>query len=634
MVPLQISVQLRKIVDKLLIDLSQNIDNDLNCRILHQKSILDRRGHVTRCVSECEAGYEEIYSWRYGHYCKKLPSGCAVQSCRKCLPGYYQLRRRYSYWSRCVDKCPIHFILENGKCEALRKGCENLNCTKCSHGYFLYPFRRSAFFSKCQSRCPIGYEKNRETNTCDKKEIKEGCVDYFCNRCIKGYYKLIDTSFRKKCVSKCPNGMGVLKGSCRRIPRGCKFANCSECVDGYFHNSRSIYFQSCGTTCPIGYFKDSKNNKCVGKGSVNFPVLIRSYDDSQLAPDVGDHEPKPLSSDVANCQVKGCVECPGSPDTCEKCQRYRAILVEDTANGTSTRCLYRCPSGYRKIYDYSKLSRVCEKITTKPTPTKPTPTKAVTVLPEGCADRNCLQCKIGFFKLVVDAVGVPPSCVKQCPLGYFSGLKDCTHVDKDDYMVNYFDYFPPVCAEARCAVCSTSPFHCDLCKQGYISMQQNGTDRISCLTECPRGFGPVERNSTAWCEKLPTPECTVKNCLQCTDHQIHSHHVGCFKCEAGFILQRNDFKDACVLKCPNGFYKGLKPGTSIDACLGCATPFCKKCVSRKKCSECYEPFDIDFKTGNCKPCPIGMVFNPKKKSCVEIQQGIKQRPLEDLISNK
>jgi len=548
----------------------------MNCRLTHRKSVLDEDGHVTKCVSHCGDGYEEDYSWKYGHHCKKLPNGCATRDCRRCVPGFLLVKRKWLRRTSCAKKCPRGFGVDEGKCLELPTGCKDMKCSACINGFFYYSERSSSLsfplflFSKCRPRCPTGYQGNRKTNECERKKIKEGCADYFCYRCTKGYYKLMK-SYRHQCVKKCPSGLGPVRGNCRKIPKGCETADCSACIDGYFHYKRAIYYHSCRPSCPSGYFEDSTAKKCVA------------------------------------CKIEYCNVCDTSADQCEKCNRYKALLVEKTANGTTSDCVSRCPQGYRKIFDYNRMSRVCEKIVK---PTEP----GKQVIPEGCEDKNCLKCNSGHLKLVT-AVGT--SCVKQCPSGYFTGKEDCT-----------------LCTEPRCDVCANSPFQCNQCKPGYFSVPRMDNNTVRCLSECPPGYSPVARNQTATCEKIPQ-ECKIENCAKCTSPHVQSHHQGCFECKAGFFLKRNIFKDECVPFCPDRFFAGVKPGTNIPACLACGTQFCKTCASRKKCSECYEPFALDFKTGTCKLCKTGRVFNSKTKKCVDIQsKGMKKVTLESLISKK
>lgn len=528
--------------------------NGLNCRLTHKKSVLDSRGHVIDCVRRCALNYEESYSWKYGHYCKKLPDGCAGRNCRRCLSGYKQLKMSYRK-SRCVKNCPRRYQENNGRCIEKPRGCKNIYCSACLDGYFFYP-KPLYFGTKCRTRCPTGYEGNTTTNKCERKQVKEGCVDYSCYRCEDGYYKLNDKSYRNKCVKSCPDGHGPMNRICREIPTGCKTANCSECEDSYFHYDKAVYFQSCRRSCPVGYYEDNESNRCV------------------------------------RCQIDYCSECDTAADMCEKCRGSKALLVNTTTNETSTDCVDKCPKGYRKIYDYEHMMRLCDKIDKKPEPVPE-------VLPEGCVDNSCLRCKSGYKGLFLDAFGY--NCVKECPTGFYDGGKHCLP-----------------CTEPGCETCSQgTPTRCVVCKPGYISEPM--PLGVKCSSECPKGYVAVTQNETTTCEKEIAPACPITNCETCASHDVHSLHVGCTECEAGYLLKRNIFRDVCVAFCPNGFYASVKPGTKISACLNCGVTFCKSCINRKKCSECYEPFVLDFETGRCTLCKNGTFFNRKTKSCEAVK---------------
>ena len=109
--------------------------------------------------------------------------------------------------------------------------------------------------------------------------------------------------------------------------------------------------------------------------------------------------------------------------------------------------------------------------------------------------------------------------------------------------------------------------------------------------------------------------CNIDNCDQCAGHELHNLHVGCLECQAGYLLKRNIFKDECVAVCPDGFYPGVKPGTNTSACLDCQVQFCQSCLRRGKCSECFQPFVISFKTGKCTLCKPGTFYHRRSKSC-------------------
>jgi len=633
---------------------------DMKCRLFGMKPVVNPIGKVTKCVPYCESHHSSEYSYIHGHHCKELPQGCATSDCSVCKPGFFKLFDHGKVI--CVEYCPDHHVEKDGKCVEIPRGCKDITCTECQDGFFASPYR-SYYGNKCRRTCPYGYEKNTDTNSCDQTKVKEGCADILCFRCKEGYYKYLDSFYMNHCVQQCPVGFGVMNNRCREVPTGCVAADCSQCRDGYFKYKKGIFFQKCRKSCPSGYFADIQQNLCVRCDDVNcvhcsdspslchecrvpFALLQSetenvtkcmskcpegfklnySYDwlmftcqrerdfkattTAPTDPAVFTNDPKepkttdepeitnepkttsepettnePTTTKQPTTQARERTTSepktfpPGCEDQfCLKClDGYFRLLIF----GDGLKCVKKCPPGY---FNFS--NDCIYGVTNKPAP-----------LPEGCRDRECrLPCRNGFYKLYV--TGHDPKCVRKCPIGYFTALKNCI-----------------ACHEPRCKHCTKSPFTCESCRDGFITFQSDINSTVQCLDRCPKGFKRIIGNGSVVCEKKPVKECNIDNCELCADHELHSLHIGCVECRAGFLLKRNIFKDECIAVCPDGFYAGVKPGTGISACLNCDVQFCQQCVKRKKCTRCYEPFVFDYKQGLCTLCKAGTSYNKATRSC-------------------
>ncbi|XP_065053217.1 proprotein convertase subtilisin/kexin type 5-like isoform X2 [Rhopilema esculentum] len=554
------------------------------CSIYGTKAVIDEHGLVKSCVYHCGPNHQEAYSYVYGEYCKQLPYGCKDSGCTQCREGFF---------------------------------------------YLPYPL---FFGTRCKRDCPKGYFKDHSRSRCEKSRRKEGCADVLCYKCNNGYYKHVDENYQNRCVTKCPEGYGPFNGRCRSIPEGCLTANCSECRDGYFYYEGAVFFQKCRESCPIGFHPDHNLKACIPCGDVN------------------------------------CNQCDEVPFKCNKCRSPYSLLVD--GKESEKHCFTACPEGYVRSFDYQKFVFVCESIegkkevttTTEPayttipntTPqevtttaepttapiastleeiktkkpiittkgqevtTNPTTAQVTTTtfpLPEGCSDQECTQCSVGYYRLVTHGKS---GCLKSCPGGFYKSTSECL-----------------ACSEPRCSSCSKSPFQCESCKTGFFQFSSNGNETVKCLDKCPLGYQSVKKNGTIFCEKEPIPDCAIEDCETCASHELHGFHIGCLECKAGYLLKRNIFKDQCVAVCPDSFYAGVKPGTNISACLDCDVQFCQKCIKRKKCAQCFEPFVFDFKKAKCTLCPSGTIYKRITRSCKSVikKGGGKPITIEGLISS-
>ena len=76
---------------------------------------------------------------------------------------------------------------------------------------------------------------------------------------------------------------------------------------------------------------------------------------------------------ISACEDERCSKCDIDPDYCENCRSPFALLIKESGNDSSSSCVFECPVGYRKIFDYESRIRHCDKIERVKTTSAPEP---------------------------------------------------------------------------------------------------------------------------------------------------------------------------------------------------------------------------------------------------------------------
>ncbi|XP_076856944.1 extracellular matrix organizing protein FRAS1 isoform X2 [Brachyhypopomus gauderio] len=260
---------------------------------------------------------------------------------------------------------------------------------------------------------------------------------------------------------------------------------------------------------------------------------------------------------------KGCEFC-----TCERgqvlCQHADCARVECTRGeelvylsgkccpeckpAVST-CVYTAPDKQGKKTDIKSFRRLAnlESVSEGPCQTCQCRDGHVT-----CYRRSCPTCPVGTLAVPRDG-----ECCPEC--------------------------HPAVPCHADCLTCSTTPSHCDSCKDP-VAVVWNGR----CLHSCPNGFFAQGRVCTA-CQ----PSCgTCRNAFECT------------ACGGSMLFSNGQ----CVATCEGGLYQDHTQCLSChDSCSSCRGP------GRQDCLSCSDPAHL-LKDGVCV-ADCGMHFYVTKGNC-------------------
>jgi len=228
------------------------------------------------------------------------------------------------------------------------------------------------------------------------------------------------------------------------------------------------------------------------------------------------------------------------------------------------------------------------------------------------------------------------SCILKdnSPNGYYFDSKSLGHGKCDD----------------SCLICIENPKKFLTCNIKYNYQYKLEDDINSCVTKCPDDYCNIPENGICKaCSKIcKTCESDIYNCKSCpTDlYLVESENrmtcisnsdgfyfdaskgiikkctQGCKKCinptnctscdiNSGFLLVQNI--NACVLKCPDGYWKNFLQ----NKCMLCNSS-CKICLDNtNNCQECAEGYVTlkENKKKCLKECPSGYKLNSIEKYC-------------------
>jgi len=583
---------------------------DPNCQICEEgkcnackpeKVLVDNK----YCPDFCPNGYvrvgKECVKCTYPDQCKSCLTS-DYSKCDVCYDG------KFLYEGSCVDKCPIGFFVENGKCSPCPEGCayctDSLSCVDCKTDYLAM----IAKGGKCVKTCPEGWaptningtnicvsctdnvncalcnsanpsncEKCKSTsnlynfrcytpcppstfktlnNTCES--CKTNCLNctnaLTCNRCDSTTFLQND-----QCVKNCTDGSIPINGVCIN----CNNTSCKKCLETNLNMcvecpiGTYLYNNTCVQTCPKSTYKDglkcydcvSPCTECVSAKNCTNCIKNFSLTVNNTCTDTCDNGYASVNGKCTKCIDVGCSKCNASViDECINCDAPYKLFNGD--------CVQNCPDYFTNI------NNVCDRCSAS-----------------GCTKCNnkteCINCESGKYLLE------NKQCVNPCPLGYV------------DNIINNVNQC--VSCNKKCETCrKDNTNYCLSCPQPLALY--NG----DCVSTCPSGYYKSFVNNTNYiCQK-----CNVDQCSSCNDYGDT-----CSACGDNFLWQDNK----CVSSCSDGY--ALM--TTNNTCLKCLVPNCKTCpiANLKICQVCTYPY-FKNKDNDCvRDCPISTFGNNTNRNC-------------------
>ncbi|XP_066930665.1 proprotein convertase subtilisin/kexin type 5-like isoform X2 [Clytia hemisphaerica] len=381
------------------------------CRMRHHRTIVDENNRYVKCVRSCPStGYQELYSVRWGHYCKPvvIPKGCSDQYCNTCIASYKWIFDATRYRSKCVRKCPSGYRERMPRCEKCLvnncQRCENdlWRCSKCKWGLALQ--RTYMGSTLCLRRCSRGFEKKNvdgvvrcsrpivptpplpttdittdmstteETSTTDVPTQQPDTTNIITSSETPTTQTTTTTTATTTTTTPQPTTttpQPTTTTTAKPPPKGCEDTFCTMCSEGYRKLVLPFGNSTCVERCPVGF---------AAQGVV-----------------------------CLACSDARCGSCEASISECERCRPGFSLMLD--AKNISTECVRYCPKGYTT--ETINGAQVCTKEEERECP--------VANCDQCIGDslvplnRGCLKCKKGF---TLFRGSLSDHCYTVCPPGH------------------------------------------------------------------------------------------------------------------------------------------------------------------------------------------------------------------------
>lgn len=435
--------------------------------------------------------------------CTLCQTGCLTcldaNTCLQCSPSHIFFN------FTCLIAPPVgyYYSIDHGyylPCEANCDQCDRLLCLRCSSGWLLDS-------GKCVGECPP--EKYRRLTPISNSSAFSGsclwksplCAVYnadssdgSCSQCSYTIPALIleTVGNTAACLSGCPDFSVRThnSSSCVRCPTNCRYCSagmrCYECLHNYVVaaletlNSTNVFNSTCVPNyCAPPYFSDSLQCQLCPAGcmvcqmdggcfqcSTNFTLATDGRTCIVASCGLGGF--LNTSSQCQTCS-SSCRSCVGSSTACSSCPIASNSSLQTYLLSSS--CAASCPDGYFKHAESLSCRKCDPKCST-------------------CSSfRSCLTCTEGFSLL--DFYDLQNGrCVRECPVGFWSGSGVCQRCQEDCQSC-----FGP--SEYQCLSCYAN-FNLDDGKCVYSCLTGKFADKAGfcqyCDPSCQECYGPTADN--------------------------------------------------------------------------------------------------------------------------------------------
>ncbi|EGR34727.1 zinc finger lsd1 subclass family protein, putative, partial [Ichthyophthirius multifiliis] len=600
------------------------------------------------CVTCDGIGEENCLTCSFGRQFNPLTTKCDP------LPGFYQKSSSACVLNKCNDNCKTCKDSDNA-CDSCGRFMKltNLKQCECIEGYYFDKIlNRCVECNQTCKRCngPSAYNCQdcqsgnaflNDNNQCQCKEKyylhPYNFID--CLPCYGNCYSCLGSAnYCTGCVenakvfalnNKCYCNPGFFENGsdrntlkCIACSKNCKECegsqnNCTKCVDDAFLNQQKQcickpgFYQETATSievsqniiciqCHIDCFECSggENNKCL---SCKDNAYLNSKKQCECN-----------NGFFYNYDTKSCQKCGAN---CKTCNENGCLTCYQSASVVDNQCV--CDSNHYSILNTGcsakncgqnvcvQCDSICGECSSKDICITCADKKNMILQ----ADGTCI-CKNFFY------LDSKKQCVK-CHPSCFS----CTGPNSNDCISCKPESNTELVIDGQNTYCK--------CISGYYHDIQNIEEYtcVNCSSDCKECNGNSSNSCTQCGENatLVQKQCICDNgyykdssssiCLQCSNNCLTcSSFAVCTSC----VNNTLPLDESKVCKCKEGYY-------SISGqCLKCELP-CKNCeLNARRCTECFQPANLDQKLHTCK-CPPGTyqdsgdqsICNTCHKSCAD-----------------